>query len=53
MIGFYRGLGEAESIATACELGRAALDVLGLPGADRPRLKVRAGIDASALVLAR
>jgi WD40 repeat protein len=51
-IGFYGGLGERESIAAAYEQGRAAISLEGLPDAERPRLKVRAGVDASQLVLA-
>jgi WD40 repeat protein len=51
-IGFYGGLGERESIAAAYEQGRAAISLEGLPDAERPRLKVRDGVDASQLVLA-
>ncbi len=51
-IGFYGGLGEREPVAVAYEQGCAAISLQGLPGADRPQLKVRAGIDATRLVLA-
>lgn len=51
-IGFYGGLGEHESIATAFEQGEVAINLEGLPDADRPRLRVRAGVDARALILA-
>jgi hypothetical protein len=49
-IGFYGALGERESIATAYKQGCAAVSLEGLR--DRPQLAVRAGIDASKLVLA-
>jgi hypothetical protein len=51
-IGFYGGLGERESIAAAYEQGCAAISLQGLPDRDRPKLAVRAGIDADKLVLA-
>ena len=51
-IGFYGGLGERESITAAYKQGRAAISLEGLPDSERPQLKVRAGIDASMLVLA-
>jgi nucleoside phosphorylase len=51
-IGFYGGLGERESIASAYEQGRAAISLLDLSDHDSPKLAVRAGIDASELVLA-
>src|SRR6185436_4877366 len=51
-IGFYGGLGEHESIADAFRQGRAAIDLQGLPDADRPQLKGRAGVDATQLILA-
>jgi hypothetical protein len=66
-VGFYGGLGERESVAAAYRQGCAAIsleagsprttrDVLPDPEAratdDRPRLKVRAGVDADKLVLA-
>jgi hypothetical protein len=49
-IGFYGGLGERESIAAAYAQGCAAIRLQGL--ANRPKLAVRAGIDAGKLVLA-
>jgi hypothetical protein len=52
-IGFYGGLGERESVAAAYKQGRAALSLEGLPDGDRPQLKVRAGVDATRLVLAQ
>ncbi|HWO25516.1 MAG TPA: AAA family ATPase [Kofleriaceae bacterium] len=51
-IGFYGGLGERESVAAAYEQGCAAISLQGLPGGDRPQLEVRAGVDATKLVLA-
>jgi len=51
-IGFYGGLGERESVAAAYRQGRAAIGLEGLRDADRPRLKVRPGVDADGLVLA-
>jgi hypothetical protein len=51
-IGFYGGLGERESIAAAYEQGCVAISLQGLADHDRPRLAVRAGIDAGKLVLA-
>jgi hypothetical protein len=51
-IGFYGGLGERESIAAAYAQGCAAIRLQGLSDRDRPRLAVRAGIDAGKLVLA-
>ncbi|HEX2689073.1 MAG TPA: CHAT domain-containing protein [Kofleriaceae bacterium] len=51
-IGFYGGLGERESVAAAYRQGRAAIRLEGLRDADRPRLKVRPGVDADGLVLA-
>ena len=50
-IGFYGGLGERESIAAAYRQGCAAISLEGLSDADRPQLKVRAGVDANRLVL--
>jgi hypothetical protein len=51
-IGFYGGLGERESVAAAYKQGRAAIRLAGLDDADRPRLAVRAGVDAGRLILA-
>ena len=51
-IGFYGGLGERESVAAAYQQGRAAISLEGLSDSDRPKLKVRDGVDASQLVLA-
>jgi hypothetical protein len=51
-IGFYGGLGERESVAAAYAQGCAAISLQGLADRDRPRLAVRAGIDAGKLVLA-
>jgi WD40 repeat protein len=51
-IGFYGGLGERESVAAAYKQGRAAISLEGLPDGERPQLKVRAGVDATQLVLA-
>jgi WD40 repeat protein len=51
-IGFYGGLGERESIAAAYAQGCAAIGLAGLGDRDRPQLVIRAGVDASKLVLA-
>jgi hypothetical protein len=51
-IGFYGGMGEREPVATAYEQGCAAISLQGLPDGDRPQLTVRAGVDATKLVLA-
>jgi hypothetical protein len=51
-IGFYGGLGERASIAAAYKQGRAAVSLAGLHEGDRPKLKVRHGIDANRIVLA-
>jgi hypothetical protein len=51
-VGFYGGLGEHASIAAAFERGKAAIDLAGLPDADRPRLEVRDGVDATQIILA-
>jgi hypothetical protein len=51
-VGFYGGLGERESVEAACKQGRAAIQLAGLRDGDRPQLAVRAGVDASRLVLA-
>jgi hypothetical protein len=51
-IGFYGGLGERESITAAYKQGRAAISLEGLPDSELPQLKVRAGVDATKLVLA-
>lgn len=51
-IGFYGGLGERASVEAAYRQGRAAIRLAGLRDGDRPRLAVRAGVDASRLVLA-
>jgi hypothetical protein len=51
-IGFYGGLGARESVEAAYKQGRAAISLEGLRDADRPKLKVRAGVDATKLVLA-
>jgi hypothetical protein len=46
-LGFYGGLGEHESIAAAFKQGIAAIQLDGLPDADRPQLRVRSGFDAT------
>jgi hypothetical protein len=51
-IGFYGGLGAGESVATAYRQGAAAIHLEGLSAPERPRLEVRAGVDANHLVLA-
>jgi WD40 repeat protein len=51
-VGFYGGLGEHESIGAAFKQGRAAINLDGLPDADRPQLKLRAGVDPRQLILA-
>ncbi|HEX8108540.1 MAG TPA: protein kinase, partial [Kofleriaceae bacterium] len=51
-IGFYGGLGERQSVAAAYVQGCAAISLTGPSDCERPRLAVRAGIDASQVVLA-
>ena len=51
-IGFYGGLGERESIAAAYKQGRAAISLAGLHEGNRPKLKIRHGVDANRIVLA-
>jgi hypothetical protein len=51
-IGFYGGLGERESVAAACQQGRAAISLAGLRDRELPQLKVRNGVDAHQVVLA-
>lgn len=51
-IGFYGGLGERASVGAAFRQGCAAIQLDGLPEADRPRLWCREGIDADRVVLA-
>jgi len=51
-IGFYGGLGERASIAAAYKHGCAAISLEGLLDREHPQLKVRAGVNASQLVLA-
>ena len=51
-LGFYGGLGERASIGAAYRQGRAAISLEGLRDGDRPRLKVRAGVDPDQVVLA-
>ena len=40
-IGFYGGLAERASVASAYQQGRAAIGLSGVPGSDQPRLAVR------------
>src|SRR5262249_50654717 len=51
--GFYGGLGERESVAAAYRQGCAAIGLEGLPDSDRPRLRVREGVDAELGALAK
>lgn len=51
-IGFYGALGERASIDAAYRQACAAIPLEGCPDGDRPRLKVRPGVDAANLVLA-
>jgi hypothetical protein len=51
-IGFYGGLGARESVDAAVRQGRAAISLEGLRDSDRPKLKVRAGVDAGKFVVA-
>jgi hypothetical protein len=51
-VGFYGGIAEQESVAVAFKQGRAAISLEGLRDGEQPQLKVRAGIDASKLILA-
>lgn len=49
-IGFFGGLGDHESVATAHKQGCAAVVLEGLQDDDRPQLKVRPGVDPDKLV---
>jgi len=51
-IGFYGGLGERESVAAAYKQGCAAINLEGQHGNVRPQLRIRAGVDATQLILA-
>lgn len=48
---FYRALFTGKSVQNAFEQGKAAIMLEGLPGAQIPELLVRAGIDASKVML--
>jgi hypothetical protein len=50
--GLYAALGDGASVEVAFQTGCLAIRCAGLPDADRPRLKVRDGVDASQVVLA-
>jgi hypothetical protein len=50
--GFYGALGDLESVAAACQQGNAAISLEGLSEANRPQLKIRAGADATRMLLA-
>ncbi|HSR89109.1 MAG TPA: CHAT domain-containing protein [Candidatus Udaeobacter sp.] len=52
-IGFYGGLGERESVAAAYAQGKASVSLAGLHWNSPPQLKVRHGVDANRLILAR
>ena len=52
-VGFYGGLGEGEAVDKAYQQGKAAISLEGLRDGELPQLRVRAGIDAARLVLAR
>jgi hypothetical protein len=50
-IGFYGGLGERESVATAYAQGRAAIALEGLHDEDLSQLRSRSDVDPEQLVL--
>jgi CHAT domain len=52
-VGFYGGLGEREAVDRAYQQGKAAIGLEGLRDGELPQLRVRGGVDASRLVLAR
>jgi hypothetical protein len=52
-MGFYGSLGEDEPIAAAFKQGIAAIQLDGLPDADRPQLRVRSGFDATRIILTK
>jgi len=52
-VGFYGGLGEREAVEKAYQQGKAAISLEGLRDGELPQLRVRAGVDAARLVLAR
>jgi hypothetical protein len=51
-IGFYGALGDQESVAAAHRHGNAAISLECLADTDLPQLKVRAGVDATQIILA-
>jgi hypothetical protein len=50
--GLYAAIGDGASVEQAFQAGCVAIRCAGLPGADRPRLKVRDGVDSSQIILA-
>jgi hypothetical protein len=50
--GLYAALGDGAAVARAFEAGCLAIQCAGLPGAERPALKIRDGVDARHVVLA-
>jgi hypothetical protein len=50
--GLYAAIGDGASVEQAFLAGCVAIQCAGLPGADRPKLMVRDGVDASGIVLA-
>lgn len=48
---FYSGVASAQSVATALEQARVAMEVSALDGADLPEVRARADIDLGLLVL--
>jgi serine/threonine protein kinase/nucleoside phosphorylase len=51
-VGFYAALGAGQSAGAAYGQGCAAIALEGLPDGDKPRLRVRDGVDARLVVLA-
>jgi hypothetical protein len=51
-VSLYGAIAEGESVEVAYLQGRAAIGLEGLPDRDRPKLKVKPGVDASKLVFA-
>jgi hypothetical protein len=50
--GLYAAIGDGATVEQAFEAACTAIQRAGLPGADRPRLRVRSGVDPTRIVLA-
>lgn len=50
---FYSAVASAQSVATALEQGRVAVEIASLAGSDLPTVRARDGVDLQTLVLVR